>query len=426
MRLAQTPFAVEGPPGQAALSHHLRRDSSAPLAVAYSGGGDSLALLLSVQAWAQTHGRQVIALHVDHRLQAASSAWADHCAAVAARLGVAFQHLVWTGPKPETGLPAAARAARHRLLAQAARDLGARVLLLGHTLDDVEESRLMRSQGASAPEPRTWAPSPAWPVGRGLFVLRPLLGERRAALRAYLSHQPHAWIEDPANENLAYARTRARVALAEGGVRDLPPPRQADIRALVAAAHIHPLGAVSWPRDVLAAQPDAIAVRALSIACLCAAGSVRPPRTTALARLLARMRTAEVFTATLAGARIEAGAQSVMIVREAGEAARGGLIEQALTPGPAQVWDGRFEIVTSRQGLRIRALAGLAAQLAPAEHRALAALPPSLRPTLPAVVDEAGQVACAVLQPMGGVEIRSLVTGRLRAAAGLVAQEPAA
>jgi len=192
--------------------------------VAYSGGGDSLALLLSVQAWAQDHGRQVVALHVDHQLQAASAAWARHCAEVADRLGVPFHLLSWTEAKPNTGLPAAARQARHRLLAQAARSLGARVLLLGHTADDVEETRLMRTDGASVPEPRAWGPSPAWPQGRDLFILRPLLGERRAALRAYLSDQPFTWIDDPANENLAYARIRARTALADGGIGDLPAP----------------------------------------------------------------------------------------------------------------------------------------------------------------------------------------------------------
>ncbi|WP_300572853.1 tRNA lysidine(34) synthetase TilS [Phenylobacterium sp.] len=425
MRLAQT-APVERRPGQDVLSRYLRPSSAAPLAVAYSGGGDSLALLLSVQAWAQEHGRQVVALHVDHQVQAVSGAWANHCAEVADRLGVPLHRLSWTEAKPKTGLPAAARAARHRLLAQAARDLGARVLLLGHTADDVEEARRMRSDGASVPEPRIWAPSPAWPQGRDLFILRPLLGERRGALRAYLSGQSVTWIDDPANENLAYARARARAALAAGGVEDLPAPRRADIRALAAGARIRPSGVVEWPRGHLAVQPDALALRALSIASLCASGAVRPPRTAALAGLLARLRSPGPFTATLAGARIEADAETVVILREAGEAARGGLAELRLKPGLAQVWDGRFEVLTIRQGLRVRALSGLAAKLAPAERKALAALPARLRPTLPAVIAADGQVGCPVLAPMDGVEVRSLVAGRLTAAAGLIEAEPVA
>lgn len=424
MRLAQA-AQVEGLPGQDVLSRYLRPNAAAPLAVAYSGGGDSLALLLSVHAWARDHRRPVVALHVDHQLQTASGAWARHCAEVADRLGAPFHVLSWTEAKPSTGLPAAAREARHLLLAQAARDLGARVLLLGHTADDVEEARLMRAEGASVPEPRIWAPSPVWPEGRNLFILRALLGERRADLRARLADQPLTWIDDPANENPAYARTRARTALAGGGAGDLPTPRQADIRALAAAARIHPLGMVEWRRDQLSAQPDAVALRALSIACLCAAGAVRPSRTAALARLLAQLRTTDVFTATLAGARIEADTQGVVILREAGEADRGGLAEQALVPGAAQVWDGRFEITSARPGLQVRALAGLASRLEPTARKGLAALPASLRPTLPAVIDADGRVSCPALQPLDGVEIRGLVTGRLEAAAGLVEREPA-
>ncbi len=424
MRLAAAPSAGTGHLGQPVLTHYLRRDSTAPLAVAYSGGGDSLALLLSVQAWASANGRQVAALHVDHQLQAASGAWARHCAEVAHGLDVPFRRLSWTGRKPTTGLPAAAREARHRVLAQAARDLGARVLLLGHTADDVEEARLMRANGASVPEPRIWAPSPAWPEGRDLFILRPLLDERRAALRAYLAGQPLTWIDDPANENQAYGRARARTALADGQIRNLPTPRQADIRAVVAGADIDPLGLVGWARGELAARSDAEALRALSIACLCAAGAVRPPRTAALARLMARIRTPEVFATTLAGARIEADAQGVMILREAGEAARGGLAEQALIPGAAQVWDGRFEIRTTRPDLRVRALAGLASRLEPGARKALTALPPSLRPTLPAVTDAEGQVRCPALLPMDDVEICSLIASRLEAAAGLIEREP--
>lgn len=425
MRLAEAAPA-ESHPGQDALSRRLRPDSPAPLAVAYSGGGDSLALLLSVRAWGRAHQRQVVALHVDHQLQAASDAWARHCADVAERLGVPFLRLTWTGPKPNAGLPAAARAARHRLLAQAARDLGARVLLLGHTADDVEEARLMRADGASVPEPRSWTPSPVWPEGRDLFILRPLLGERRAALRAWLADQALTWIDDPANENLTYARARARTALADGQVRDLPTPRHIDTRALAATARIHALGLVAWPRGELAAQPVAVAQRALAIACLCVAGAVRPPRTAALASLLGRIGTPEAFTATLAGARIEAEAQDVTILREAGEAARGGLTEQALIPDRAQVWDGRFEITTTRPGLRVRALAGLASRLEPSARQELAALPARLRPALPVVIKTDGQVACPVLAPIKGVEIRSLIAGRLEAAAGLVEREPAA
>lgn len=134
----------------AVLDRRLLAASQRPIALGLSGGGDSLALLLMAHTWAQAHGRRLLVLTVDHGLNPQSAAWTNACAARAERLGAEFQALDWTGPKPATGLPAAARAARHRLLADAARGAGARVLLLGHTADDGLEAQAMRRAGSTA------------------------------------------------------------------------------------------------------------------------------------------------------------------------------------------------------------------------------------------------------------------------------------
>ena len=199
--------------------------------MAFSGGGDSLALLLTAKTWAASCGRPLLALHVDHGLQAQSGAWAAQAQAMAVRLDIPFRLLRWEGPKPQSGLPAAARAARHALLAEAARAAGARVLLVGHTLDDQLENAVMRGAGAPVGPLRAWSPSPVWPQGRGLYLCRPLLAARRAQLRAWLTEQGLEWIDDPANADPRYARSRARLAL--DGAAPLAPA--ADIRALAAA-----------------------------------------------------------------------------------------------------------------------------------------------------------------------------------------------
>ena len=150
----------------------LNREAAAPVAVAFSGGGDSLALLLAAQSWARDAGRQPRSpWTVDHGLRQAPGApdWAAWCQARARRLGTTHRTLAWSGPSPKTGLAAAARNARHRLIAGAARDAGAAVILFGHTADDVLESRAMRADGVGVSDPRAWGPSPVWPDGRGLF-----------------------------------------------------------------------------------------------------------------------------------------------------------------------------------------------------------------------------------------------------------------
>jgi tRNA(Ile)-lysidine synthase len=398
--------------------------SDAPLAVAFSGGGDSLALLLATRDWGR---RRLLALTVDHGLSPASGDWTRACAETAARLGVDFRALAWTGEKPATGLPAAARAARHALLADAARQAGARVILMGHTASDLAESAAMRAEGSTVPDAREWGPSPAWPEGRGVFLLRPMLGLDRATIRDWLRARGETWIDDPANEDVRYARARARRRHslpfmgredAEGG--GVGKSSQApQFPTLAAGAAVPPhegegvFGAILLSRR----SPPAV----LAAACLCAAGTARPPRGDRLQRLAARLATDETFTATLAGARIEAGPSQALVARDAG-ALTG---RQALPPGEAIVWDGRFALTATRPGLTVQALAGHAARLPPAQRIALARLPAAVRPGLPAVLDQSGAVSCPILARDGAVGCEVLALARFDAATGLVQSEPA-
>jgi len=331
----------------AVLVRRLLRHHARPLAVALSGGGDSLALALIAADWAARAGRPLIVFTVDHGLRPQSRDWTEACATTARRLGAAFRALDWTGDKPATGLPAAARAARHALLADAAREAGARVVLMGHTADDALEAGLMRAGGSTTPDPREWAPSPAWPQGRGVFLLRPLLGLRRAALRDWLAARGERWIDDPANEDAGYARPRARRALAAGDAAPAS-PQPPSAKALAVATRPEPDGGFALARAELRSGSPEAAIRFVSAACLCAAGTTRPPPRERAARLAARLSDLEPFVATLAGARIEAGAVEVRFRREPGEAARGGLAPIRLRAGETGVWDGRFEVMAAQ------------------------------------------------------------------------------
>jgi tRNA(Ile)-lysidine synthase len=392
----------------AVLDRRLAVSSTAPLAVALSGGGDSLALALLAADWAKARGRRLLILTVDHRLNPQSADWTKTCAAHAARLAVDFQALAWDGDKPARGLPAAARAARHRLLAGAARKAGARVILMAHTASDIAEAAAMRVAGSTTPSPREWAPSPVWPEGRGVFLLRPMLHLARGEIRAWLAARGQTWIEDPANADLRFARARARAAGADLALPEParePPPMDMEVDAA---------GVVSLPRM-------ALTPRALAVACLCAAGAERPPRAERLARIVALAATGAPFVATLAGARIEARAGRLSIMREPGELVRRPPAPLILAAGEAGVWDGRFEIAADRPA-RIVPLAGLAARLPPLDAAALREVPAKARAALPAEA-EAPSLRIASGE---GLAVRCLVEERLLAALGVVDREPAA
>ncbi len=381
--------------------------SRAPLAVGFSGGGDSLALLLAARAWAAAAGRPILALTVDHGINDLSAGWTAHAARVAAALGVGFRALIWSGEKPRTGLPAAARRARHGLLAEATREAGASVLLLGHTLDDLAEAAWMRTQGSSVGAPREWSPSPVWPEGRGVFLLRPLLSLGRAELREMTRPAGFGWIEDPANDDARFLRARARRA------RPQPVTAPSDAADPAGGFEVDVAGVVRLRRDATLSE------RRLAMACVSAGGGERLPRSDATGRLLSRIGTSERFAATLAGARIDAG-DEIVICRDAGRLRAD---PQALPTGRPIVWDGRFEIVGQEPGMAVRPLAGLASRLDKRSRSSLGAFPPSARRALPALIGADGKVTCPILAQDAFGWARALVEGRLVAACGGIARE---
>ena len=402
--------------------------ASRRLAVAFSGGSDSLATLVAAKSWADRVGREVVALTVDHRLNPDSARWTADAQRTALALGAGWVGLSWTGDKPITGLPAAARQARHRLLAQGAREVDASVILFGHTADDREESELIRVDTPGLGYLREWSASPVWPEGRDVFVMRPLLQARRADLRTWLTELGLGWLDDPANTDPRYARTRARATLAMGGTGGGAPIDEVndqDLARLLEQVTVTDDGRLILARDIVREAPPGSLRRLLGAAVLCASGGVTPARGAVLARLVAGLVSAPAFTATLCGARITAEKLAVVFAREPGEAQRRGASASpmTLTKGTGQIFDGRFELVALAPGLRATPLAGRLGRLQPVDAQAVRRLPGYARGALPAVLDEEGGVSLPF--PFGGgpASARSLVGRRFAQACGAVRNE---
>jgi tRNA(Ile)-lysidine synthase len=188
------------------------------LVLAVSGGPDSVALMWLAARWrrAFTRGPDLVAITVDHGLRVESAREAAEVKRLATTLGLQHHTLRWTGAKPATGLPAAARAARYRLLAQAARAHGASHILTAHTRDDQAETLLMRMlrgsgiAGLARQTPR-----------EGVVLARPFLDVSKAQLIATLGRAKIAFADDPTNRDPHFTRPRLRALMpalaAEGG-----------------------------------------------------------------------------------------------------------------------------------------------------------------------------------------------------------------
>jgi tRNA(Ile)-lysidine synthase len=298
------------------------------LCLAVSGGSDSMALAGLAAGWARRTGGQVIGLTVDHGLQAGSDRVAAQTVRQLAAIGIEGRILAWNRAAPLlSGVQTRARAARHRLLAQAASSLGSRIVVMAHTADDLAETVLFRLARDTGPlglvgmEPLSV--SPQWPHAEGTLVARPMLGLRRAALRDWLQGRQIGWHDDPANQNTAFARVRMRAALSgcdgnEAHDRLIAIARaggqlRTALRAWLLdwlAAHTRTDGQSLELDPQWAALPPALATQVLAITIAAVAGLEGSIRHDKVAALLARLAGGR---ATLAGTVLTPAATGLTI-----------------------------------------------------------------------------------------------------------------
>ena len=196
-------------PSEASRLFSGLKDADA-VVLAVSGGPDSTALMWLAARWRKRlkHGPKLIAITIDHGLRSESRTEAREVKKLAAVLGVEHATLNWSGSKPSSGLPAAARGARYALLAKAARKAGALCILTAHTRDDQAETFLMRASRGSG---LAGLAAMARQSVRGeVVIVRPLLDVPKVRLIATLERAKVQFADDPTNRDTAFARPRWR------------------------------------------------------------------------------------------------------------------------------------------------------------------------------------------------------------------------
>jgi tRNA(Ile)-lysidine synthase len=183
------------------------------LLLAVSGGPDSIALMVLAARWANALKKkpELIVATVDHGLRKEAKREAADVAKLARKLGLKHRALKWTGKKPATGLQQAARLARYRLLAGAARKVGATHILTAHTLDDQAETVLIRmSRGSGITGLGAMARVASVPGERDVKLVRPLLDIPKTRLIATLRAAKTPFATDPSNRDPRFTRARLR------------------------------------------------------------------------------------------------------------------------------------------------------------------------------------------------------------------------
>jgi tRNA(Ile)-lysidine synthase len=189
-------------------------DAPPSIAVALSGGLDSIVLLHLAAAHARAQGWPIAAFHVHHGLSPHADTWQAHCAAAAQAVSATFDARSVTIDKGREGVEAAARTLRFAALGAMCRAHGATLLLTAHHLDDQAETillQLLRGSGVAGLSGMDDVNAAPGLLGDDrLLIARPLLGVPRTALAALAGAQGWAWVEDESNLDTRYARNALR------------------------------------------------------------------------------------------------------------------------------------------------------------------------------------------------------------------------
>ncbi len=338
----------------------LSLSSSETIAVACSGGPDSMALALLAKALQVKGGPKVKALIVDHGLRPESGDEAQSTADVLRSYNIPATILVWQGDKPSRNVQATARAARYRLLREECLKVGIQLLLTAHHQEDQAETFLLRLARGSGVDGLS-AMAPVTDLG-GVKLVRPLLETSKADLVALAEDAGASYILDPSNQMDSFARVRMRKLLPVLEGEGLSPKRLAATAArmrrarealeiesdqyLACHANWSVAGFIRFDRAAFQDDgPIEIALRVLSDALMRAAGEALPPRMARVEALLGAIR-----SGTLGGGRTCAGCRvipektsEIIICREyrAVESIRQPVSRESQMP---IIWDGRYAL----------------------------------------------------------------------------------
>ena len=304
----------------------LNGSGEGPVALAVSGGGDSMALLVLAAGWAQERRRSLSVVSVDHGLRPEA---ADEIALVknlCDRLGLRHAVLRWSGWDGTGNLQDQARQARKRLIGAWAAENGIAVVATGHTLDDQAETFLIRlARGSGVDGLSAMFDSE---VFNDIRWIRPLLSVSRADLRSYLQAKGIGWADDPSNLDPTYARVKFRLAAEQLAALGLDAKTLAGTAARMqrarhalelatrdlaaGAAQATDIGTVRLDRNTFLAAPEELQLRLLSHAIGWVSRQDYRPRLEPLQQALAAIAAGR--NATLGGCIIVTGETALIEV----------------------------------------------------------------------------------------------------------------
>lgn len=190
------------------ISFILDPETSRTIAVAVSGGSDSLSLCIMLHFLSKELNFSLIALTINHALRPESFQEAQEVQNIMKQFSIEHYILTWEGEKPTSNIQEIARNARYTLLTNFCFKEHIPILMTAHQQNDQAENFIMRAEHGAGIYGLSGIP--AISIINNIKIIRPLLNFTKQELQSFLQDLNIKWIEDPSNNNPRFARVRAR------------------------------------------------------------------------------------------------------------------------------------------------------------------------------------------------------------------------
>ncbi len=371
------------------------------VAVAVSGGVDSMALILLLKHYCDGQGKKLTALIIDHDLQDNSAHDAAQTETYLNQHGIPCAVLKWQHDGVDTAVQDKARQARYRLMTEWCKNHDANTVFLAHHADDQVETFWLRLIAKTGLDGLSCIPALRKDKTTDLYFARPLLSFTKEQLIATCKHHKQDWIEDPTNVKTFYTRNYIRHIKAELPLKEQDVLRltavfgrlrqqiEHDVIAMLEkTATVHNEGYAEVDLETFQLHPMHIQSRALQKITQAVSGRFYPHRSASLETALQKLGQNDVFT--FGSCIFEKKGNHLFIARETNA------VEQQRCANTEMVWDNRFLVKTDEITLSLSFLGERGLSFLPKDRRknydeAYKSYPRFVRQALP-VIEKNGQI----------------------------------
>jgi len=204
------------------LNKYKEKFNGENIALAVSGGSDSLALAYLANNYKDKYNYNIIAFTLDHQLRKESAEEAKNVQSIMNKIKIEHHSLIWSDEKPKTKIQETARIARYNILGKACKIHNCKYIFLGHHANDQVETFIIRLNAKSGLEGLGCMKEISRILTNSgeLELVRPLLNYKKDNLIKICNINNLKWTEDPSNINLKYLRSKTRKLLVYNNMFD--------------------------------------------------------------------------------------------------------------------------------------------------------------------------------------------------------------